>query len=194
MLSASELQLNSGQHVELTLPRGELHCVSGASGVGKTLLLRALADLDPVAGQVTLNGAARESMPASQWRQQVMLVPATPRWWLPTPAQHMAAVCDAQLLALRLQPQLLHAPCQRLSTGESLRLALLRALAAAPAVLLLDEPTAALDSEATAAVETVVSEYARDHAVLWITHDPAQARRIAHQRWQLDDATLRATA
>ena len=74
-------------------------------------------------------------------------------------------------------------PIARTSTGERLRLALVRALMARPKVLLLDEPTAALDAASEAAVESLISSRIQAGvAVLWVTHDEAQAKRIARRR------------
>ena len=73
-------------------------------------------------------------------------------------------------------------PITRLSTGERLRLALIRALMARPKVLLLDEPTAALDPASVSAVEALITARVRSGlAVLWVTHDDEQAKRIAHR-------------
>jgi putative ABC transport system ATP-binding protein len=70
-----------------------------------------------------------------------------------------------------------------MSTGERLRLALVRALMVRPKVLLLDEPTAALDAASAAAVESLISSRMQAGvAVLWVTHDEAQAKRIARRR------------
>ena len=69
-----------------------------------------------------------------------------------------------------------------LSTGERLRLALVHPLIVRPKVLLLDEPTAALDPASVAAVEALIATRVRAGlAVLWVTHDAEQAKRIAHR-------------
>ncbi|MEO1491408.1 MAG: ATP-binding cassette domain-containing protein [Pseudomonadota bacterium] len=71
-------------------------------------------------------------------------------------------------------------PARALSGGEQQRLALVRALAAQPNLLLLDEPTASLDPSATAMIEDLVRDAAaRDIRVLLVTHDQGQARRLA---------------
>ena len=61
-------------------------CITGASGSGKSVLLRMLADIDPAEGELSLAGMDRRAMPASTWRQRVMLVPAQAGWWAPTVA------------------------------------------------------------------------------------------------------------
>ena len=84
------------------------------------------------------------------------------------------------LARLRLPSAMGASPISQLSTGERQRLALLRALELNPQVLLLDEPTGPLDDEATEAVEEIVRErLAQGACVVWVTHDRAQARRIA---------------
>ena len=67
-----------------------------------------------------------------------------------------------------------------LSTGERIRLALVRTLVLDPAILLLDEPTGALDTETARAVETLIARRRSEGVgVLWVTHDSAQVRRVA---------------
>jgi phosphate-transporting ATPase len=147
-------------------------------------LLRALADLDPNRGEVTLDDQARDAMPAPNWRRLVTYVAAEPGWWADTIGEHIADWSSAirLLVALGL-PESCHGwPIARLSSGERQRLGLIRALIQEPRVLLLDEPTSSLDEDGTAAVEQLISAYrARGGGVLWVTHDPRQARRVARR-------------
>ncbi|MGH7042086.1 MAG: ATP-binding cassette domain-containing protein, partial [Acetobacteraceae bacterium] len=79
----------------------------------------------------------------------------------------------------------------RLSTGERQRLALLRALGSGPAVLLLDEPTGALDEGNTALVETLLAGLlAAGSTVLMVTHNPAQAARLGRRHLRLENRRL----
>lgn len=192
MFSASDLQLPGGQTINLEIQAGEIHCLSGESGVGKTRLLRALADLDACDGQLSLNGKNRCDMTGPQWRQQVMLVPARPRWWLATAAEHMSQDMHEAASAIKLNKSPMTGPADRLSSGESSRLALLRALSREPTVLLMDEPTAALDEESEAAVESLLKAYLAkgERGILWVTHSRAQADRVADKQWRLTETAL----
>src|SRR5438067_8610831 len=77
--------------VSFDLADGECIALQGPSGVGKTLLLRAIADLDPNEGSVKLDGILRESMPAPLWREQVTYVAVEPGWWADTVQEHFSA-------------------------------------------------------------------------------------------------------
>ena len=171
---------------------GECVALHGPSGSGKTQLLRALADFDPNEGTVLLDGTPREAVPAPIWRRRVAYLPAEPGWWADTVGEHVPDWTAAAPLAgrLGLPPARGAWPVQRFSAGERQRLALVRALAGvpppSPRVLLLDEPTAGLDAASAAAVEALVAERrtAVGTGVVWVTHDAAQAHRVA-RRWLL---------
>jgi len=168
--------------VSLDVAAGECVAVTGASGAGKSLLLRAIADLDPNEGEVTLNGIARNAMPADAWRRQVALVPAESGWWADIVGEHfIAAPPDMGLLeALGLAAEALDWTVARLSSGEKHRLAILRALSLAPKALLLDEPSASLDKTSTERLEAVLQDQqARGVPIVLVTHDGAQAERLA---------------
>ena len=81
---------------------------------------------------------------------------------------------------------------ERLSVGEQQRAMIARALATEPDVLLLDEPTSALDEEARDSVERTVAELRErvGASVVLVTHDPAQARRLADWVVRLEDGRL----
>lgn len=164
------------------LADGECLAVRGPSGAGKTLLLRALADLDPNEGDVRLDGRARATTSAPEWRRRVTYVATEPGWWADTVAEHFAdwAAVSPLTAALGLPADCRLWPVARLSSGERQRLALVRALVQRPRVLLLDEPTGALDAETTGAIERLLAErFAAGTSALWVTHDLDQARRVA---------------
>jgi len=88
----------------------------------------------------------------------------------------------AELLAGAQLTGLADRPARVLSGGEQQRLAMVRALAARPDLLLLDEPTASLDPQATAMIEAMVREAATAGIkVVLVTHDRDQARRLADE-------------
>lgn len=167
--------------LSFSLEAGQCLMVRGPSGVGKSVLLRALADLDHCDGTVALDGRDRMSMEAPAWRRQVGLVPAEPGWWddrLDVHFRDWPAV-QRQLPGLRLGDLDGARRLPTLSTGERQRLALLRALEVMPAVLLLDEPTSALDPAARLAVEQRVRRFLDEGGhVLWVSHDDEQVARV----------------
>ncbi len=175
---------------DLQLERGECVAITGASGAGKSLFLRLIADLDPGEGQVLLNGRERQNWTPPAWRRHVLYNAAEPGWWAARVREHFPgpALSRAREMAplLDLSLGLLDAPVVQLSTGERQRMALIRALAVESPVLLLDEPTGALDQDSTALVEEMLAErLATGTAILMVTHNPEQARRVGSRQAQM---------
>ena len=190
MLTVRQLTRSGLVPIDLDLADGACVAVTGPSGAGKTLFMRAIADLDPAEGTVELDGVDRAAMAACDWRRQVTYVPAEAGWWADTVEPHYPDWPAAAALAERF---LLPAGCgdwpvARLSTGEKQRLALIRALVQAPRVLLLDEPTSGLDPDATETVEGALKELlAAGAGILVVTHDAAQAARLATATIRFDN-------
>jgi len=178
--------------VSLDVDEGECLCISGPSGSGKSLLLRAIADLDPHDGEVRLAGEPAAAIAPDKWRTQVGLLPPESSWWFPQVKDHFRDGVPVSLEHIGLSASILDQPVVRLSSGEKQRLALMRLLSNRPRVLLLDEPTANLDPENTRRLESVIREYCRtEHAaVIWVSHDSAQVTRVANQYYDVVDGLL----
>ena len=179
--------------IDLEIADGECVVLSGPSGTGKTLLLRALADLDPAAGRMTLNGVARDDMPGPEWRRRVAYVAAEAAWWSDMAGDHFddADAARHALAGLGLDDAVLEKQVALLSTGERQRLALLRALVLEPSAMLLDEPTSSLDADNAGRVEAMIEERrAAGAAILVVTHDDAQARRLAARRLVIEGGAI----
>ena len=180
--------------VNLSVNAGECLCITGPSGGGKSLLLRAIADLDAAEGDVRLAGESRSAMSAPAWRRRVMLVSAEPAWWDVQVVAHFLVPPAPQLLArLGFGDETLDWAVDRLSTGERQRLALARAVVLSPRVLLLDEPTAALDDDSKLAVEALLREHlAQGGGVLMTSHERAQVARLATREMTVRDGRVQA--
>jgi tungstate transport system ATP-binding protein len=173
--------------ISLTLSSGGPTVLIGPNGSGKTTLLRAAMGLLPVTrGHITWGGRTDASpmRRALVFQRPVMLrrsAAANVRYALvaaSVPRRQIETRLNELLALVRLEG-VANRPARRLSGGEQQRLAVARALARNPAVLLLDEPTASLDPYATKAIEDVVRAVtARGVKVVISTHDLGQARRI----------------
>ncbi len=188
--------------VNLTLQRGEIVALCGASGLGKTTLLRAIVGLDDApAGSILLEDKTSEAWTYPILRRRVILVEQRPVVFdcsveenLRHPFHYRSADFAfpdegaRKLTARLLLPDDWQQNARTLSQGQQQRLGLARALLLQPKVLLLDEPTSALDSESVQIVETLLREKAKNGlAILIVTHDRAQAARFCHRICEVDD-------
>lgn len=193
LLQISDLDCGSVRDVSFTLQAGECIAIIGPSGSGKSRLLRAIADLDPHSGEALLRGENRRRMPAHRWRQRVAYLPAESAWWGELVADHMPDPGPERLAALGLEAGVMDWRVSRLSSGERQRLALLRLLASEPEVLLLDEPTANLDSASIAQMERLLAQQqAQGRGLLWVSHDEEQVRRVADRGFVIENGRLEA--
>lgn len=178
--------------VDLELAAGECVALSGPSGAGKSLLLRAIADLDRHEGEVWLGETPCNAVRGHEWRRKVGLLAAESQWWGDTVGEHFDSLDESLLSALGFSAAVMQWQVSNCSTGERQRLALLRLLQNEPEVLLLDEPTASLDTENVTRVECLLDTLCKERglALLWVSHDSAQMQRIADRRLQLTEGNL----
>jgi len=171
-----------------TVAPGQTLALVGPSGAGKSSLLKAIAGLVPAAGRVRVAGQDWHSLPA--WRRKVGLVVQGGGLFphLDVLANVMIAQSQpdrAAALALLAEMQLDGALAGRrpaqLSGGEQMRVALARALARNPDLLLLDEPFAAVDPPVRRTLVRLVARLRSQSAapMIIVTHDLAEAAGIA---------------
>lgn len=166
--------------------------VMGPNGAGKSLLLRLLHGLiAPSAGEVRWNGAPADSAirrrQAMVFQRPMLLrrsVAANVDYALKVqqvPRAARPAAIDSALEAGNLTG-LARQSARTLSGGEQQRLALVRALAVAPDILFLDEPTSSLDPASTQAIEALIARASDGGTkIVMVTHDLGQARRLAEE-------------
>jgi len=191
MLRLEDLQIANIEPINLTIAPGQCIGVSGESGSGKTRLLRAIADLDEHGGQVYEENIAQDQVKAHEWRRRVALLPAESQWWFDTVDQHFNTQAK-YIEALGFGQDVMHWNVSRCSSGEKQRLSILRMLSNCPRVLLLDEPTANLDSSNIARVEDFIGDYLSEHnaIAIWVGHDAAQLERVSQQQYHLSGGQL----
>jgi tungstate transport system ATP-binding protein len=194
MMALTEVEVQLGavcalQGVSLRIAAGERVALVGPNGSGKSTLLRTLHGLvAPAQGQVLRDPAQRQAMLFQRphlLRASALSNVALGLWldrslqlsWSQARERAWAALARVGLQAQARQD------ARQLSGGQQQRLALARAWARQPEVLLLDEPTASLDPHAKRDVEALITEFAAGQGqpltLVWASHNLGQVKRIA---------------
>jgi ABC-type iron transport system FetAB ATPase subunit len=178
--------------VNITLCRSESIGITGPSGSGKTLFLRAIADIDDHSGNLFLDGKESREFPAHLWRRKVGLLPSESSWWFDSVGEHFYNPDKSYLEIIGFDHTILKWKVSRLSSGERQRLALLRLLSNKPTVLLLDEPTANLDTKNTLKVEKILIKYISEtgSSMIFAGHDIEQLKRISDRQFIIKEGTI----
>ena len=175
----------------LTLADGQIHAVIGANGSGKSTLVRLLAGVIPPDGGTPLFPPGQRPAIGYMPQHSYPFRMSVRRNLLLTSGRAGGDRADRLLADLGLD-YLASQSARRLSGGETARMALARVLMGDWQLLLLDEPTAALDVEATLRAEQAVLDYrARTLCtVVWVTHSLKQAERTADRVLFLQEGRL----
>jgi putative ABC transport system ATP-binding protein len=209
ILRAENLSRRAGEawivrEVSLSVERGELLGVVGPSGSGKSSFLRLLNRLDePTGGTVFLEGQDYRQIEPRELRRRIGMVTQRP-FLFPGdvaanlcfgPAQRGETLAETEIALLLNRVGLSDFAGRNianLSGGEQQRVSLARALANQPEVLLLDEPTAALDEKAKAGIEDLIRNLVSEDQFTFVlvTHDLEQARRLCRRVAIMDAGRL----
>jgi len=184
--------------------------ITGASGSGKSVLLRTLALLDVSdSGQVLWRGEPISSGQIPRYRRRICYIAQRPALIEGTVEDNLRfpyslktfngrrfdrSVVEALLAQAGKEQGFLSKRAGDLSGGEAQVVALIRTLQLDPDVMLLDEPTAALDPASSREVESLVQTWfdsgAQARAFIWVTHDPEQAQRMCTTRLTMSAGRL----
>ena len=199
--------------VSLDVARGEILAVMGASGAGKTSVLRAVAGLDPIArGSVAIDGLQLSAGPLPrgealrelhrrvgmvfQFHHLFEHLTALHNVWLALVHVQRQSQPEAERKARELLDHLgvgaraEAVPCE-LSGGEAQRVAIARALAVGPPLLLMDEPTASLDPARRGELAATLRQLASEGRTLVVaTHDEEFARSCSHRVLIMDEGRV----
>jgi putative ABC transport system ATP-binding protein len=197
VVRAGRLVLNE---ITARIPAAGITVVSGSSGAGKTTLLRLCNRLAvPDAGIIHYRGQPLDELDPLVLRRRVGMVFQRPTPFPGTVADNLAVARPAAgtgelstaLDRVALDPGLLGQEARTLSGGELQRMCLARTLVTQPETLLLDEPTSALDAQPKQVFEATARHLAAQGiTIIWVTHDDAQAARVADRIYQLRDGHL----
>jgi putative ABC transport system ATP-binding protein len=200
--------------VSLNVKNSDRWAITGPTGSGKTLFLRALCLMDEIdEGEILWKGHSIENQDIPLFRRQVIYLHQRPVLFegsvednlrlpfslLVTQESEKSREFD-QAWILKILAELgrdesfLSKKADDLSGGEAQITALLRAVQLQPVVLMLDEPTAALDALSVTAIETLVDRWLTEpnqqRACIWVSHDTKQVERIAEKTLRLQQGQI----
>jgi ABC-type phosphate transport system ATPase subunit len=181
-------------NISFSVNPGQVFALVGGSGTGKTTLLKTINRLiDADSGDIVLNNHSIKNIDPIELRRKVGMI-------LQTPIMFDGSVLDNVSYGLKIRGEngnsklriigaikdsglpkkFLKRNANKISGGEQQRVALARLLVLEPMVLLLDEPTAALDPKLTRKIEGTILKLckSRNLIILWVTHNHSQARRV----------------
>ncbi len=182
-LNLSCVSGNISQSYSFSIPAGTCLGLTGPSGIGKSVLLKSLADMLPHEGDIFLGEVESQTIPAQQWRKKVALLPAESQWWHDRVGGHFAEFDENLFAFLGFEKDVMDWHVSHLSSGEKQRLACIRILMNKPDALLLDEPTANLDQSNREQLEQLIRQYQSEHKIpiVWISHDKEQLYKMCQQ-------------
>lgn len=195
----------------LDIEAGGMYALLGPNGAGKTTLLNILAFLEqPATGRITFAGTAADNSRAAMLalRRQVVLVDQHPIMFSTTVGKNIELGLKIRRVEKNVRHRIIDevletvglrafkdAAAPELSGGETQRLALARALALSPRVLLCDEPTASVDAENQGIIGALLQQINtnRGTTIIFTTHDRLQAAALAQHTLVLENGRLAPT-
>ncbi|MEG0354028.1 MAG: ATP-binding cassette domain-containing protein [Cellulosilyticaceae bacterium] len=206
-LETKQLSLCYGKHqvlknIDIAIEKNKITAIIGSSGCGKSTFLKALNRMTEelggkTTGTVELSGHNYLAFSSQELRQKIGLVFQSPiafpfsiyknMTYAPLYYHHytkeeLNALVKKYLVKAGLYKEvkdILSLPATKLSGGQQQRLAIARALTVEPDIILLDEPCSALDAKNTLHIEQMLLDLRQDYTLVIVTHNLAQAKRIA---------------
>ena len=200
--------------INLDIPKRGITAIIGPSGCGKTTLLHCMNGMlgenseAAVSGHIYLGDRDTANIPPDELRRRVGLVFQTPspfpfsvyknmtyglKYYGKIGKKELESAVIEKLRTVGLYDEVkddLNKSAMKLSGGQQQRLCIARALTVEPEVLMMDEPCSALDVKATAVIEDMLSAMKKDYSIVIVTHNIAQAKRIADEVAVIFDGRL----
>ena len=202
--------------ISMNFVKNKVNCIIGPSGGGKSTLLRSLNRMNDDVEKITTTGTVNFNennilngvKDLTQLRKEIGMVFQSPCVFPKSIVENVLfgiqqhkkltksekhSIAEENLKAVALWPEVhnrLKDSGTSLSIGQQQRLCIARALAIAPKVLLMDEPTSSLDPIATRSIENLMARLKEKYTVILVTHNIAQAKRISDHVFFICDGQL----